>query len=97
MLFRRLSDRSKQEETLRFVQYVEDSGLRAYNGLVSQKLDVEDSGLGTYNGLVSQNLDVEDSGLGTYNGLVSQNLDVEDSGLGTYSGSGLSEPGPRQE
>ncbi|XP_070976340.1 neuronal tyrosine-phosphorylated phosphoinositide-3-kinase adapter 2-like [Oncorhynchus clarkii lewisi] len=30
---------SKQEETLRFVQYVEDSGLRAYSGLVSQNLD----------------------------------------------------------
>ncbi|KAL0966837.1 hypothetical protein UPYG_G00300750 [Umbra pygmaea] len=30
---------SKEEETLRFFQYVEDSGLRAYNGLVSQNLD----------------------------------------------------------
>eukprot|EP00063_Salmo_salar_P069910 XP_014044745.1 PREDICTED: TRIO and F-actin-binding protein-like isoform X1 [Salmo salar] len=77
---------SKQEETLRFVQYVEDSGLRAYNGVVYQNPDVEGSGLGTYNGLVSQNLDVEDSGLGTYNGLVSQNLDVEDSGLRAYNG-----------
>lgn len=48
---------SKQEETLRFVQYVEDSGLRAYNGVVYQNPDVEGSGLGTYNGLVSQNLD----------------------------------------
>ncbi|XP_030630621.1 neuronal tyrosine-phosphorylated phosphoinositide-3-kinase adapter 2 [Chanos chanos] len=30
---------SKQEETLRFFQYVEDSGLRAYNGLLAQNLD----------------------------------------------------------
>ncbi|XP_064869349.1 neuronal tyrosine-phosphorylated phosphoinositide-3-kinase adapter 2-like isoform X1 [Oncorhynchus nerka] len=30
---------SKEEETLRFLQYVEDSGLRAYSGLVSQNLD----------------------------------------------------------
>uniref|UniRef100_A0A8C8IBB6 Neuronal tyrosine-phosphorylated phosphoinositide-3-kinase adaptor 2b n=1 Tax=Oncorhynchus tshawytscha TaxID=74940 RepID=A0A8C8IBB6_ONCTS len=44
MLFRRLSNRSKQEETLRFVQYVENSGLRAYNGLVSQNLDNLDHG-----------------------------------------------------
>ncbi|KAK6302309.1 hypothetical protein J4Q44_G00266640 [Coregonus suidteri] len=76
---------SKEEETLRFIQYVEDSGLRAYSGLVSQNLDVEDSGLRAYSGLVSQNLDVEDSGLRAYSGLVSQNLDVEDSGLRAYS------------
>lgn len=30
---------SKEEETLRFFQYVEENGLRAYNGLVSQNLD----------------------------------------------------------
>ncbi|XP_056149715.1 neuronal tyrosine-phosphorylated phosphoinositide-3-kinase adapter 2 [Lampris incognitus] len=30
---------SKEEETLRFFQYVEESGLRAYNGLVAQNLD----------------------------------------------------------
>ncbi|XP_010893621.3 neuronal tyrosine-phosphorylated phosphoinositide-3-kinase adapter 2 [Esox lucius] len=30
---------SKEEESLRFFQYVEDSGLRAYKGLVSQNLD----------------------------------------------------------
>uniref|UniRef100_H3DCT9 Neuronal tyrosine-phosphorylated phosphoinositide-3-kinase adaptor 2 n=1 Tax=Tetraodon nigroviridis TaxID=99883 RepID=H3DCT9_TETNG len=30
---------SKEEETLRFFQYVEENGLRAYNGLVTQNLD----------------------------------------------------------
>uniref|UniRef100_UPI003AAD1418 uncharacterized protein nyap2b n=1 Tax=Centroberyx gerrardi TaxID=166262 RepID=UPI003AAD1418 len=30
---------SKEEETLRFFQYVEENGLRAYNGLVAQNLD----------------------------------------------------------
>ncbi|XP_037386758.1 neuronal tyrosine-phosphorylated phosphoinositide-3-kinase adapter 2 [Pygocentrus nattereri] len=30
---------AKEEETLLFFQYVEDSGLRAYNGLVTQNLD----------------------------------------------------------
>uniref|UniRef100_A0A3Q3WSE0 Neuronal tyrosine-phosphorylated phosphoinositide-3-kinase adaptor 2b n=1 Tax=Mola mola TaxID=94237 RepID=A0A3Q3WSE0_MOLML len=30
---------SKEEETLRFFQYVEETGLRAYNGLVAQNLD----------------------------------------------------------
>uniref|UniRef100_A0A3B4XI96 Neuronal tyrosine-phosphorylated phosphoinositide-3-kinase adaptor 2 n=1 Tax=Seriola lalandi dorsalis TaxID=1841481 RepID=A0A3B4XI96_SERLL len=30
---------SKEEETLRFFQYVEDNGLRAYNGLVAQNFD----------------------------------------------------------
>lgn len=30
---------SKEEETLHFFQYVEENGLRAYNGLVAQNLD----------------------------------------------------------
>nr|XP_046263311.1 zinc finger CCCH domain-containing protein 13 [Scatophagus argus]XP_046263312.1 zinc finger CCCH domain-containing protein 13 [Scatophagus argus]XP_046263313.1 zinc finger CCCH domain-containing protein 13 [Scatophagus argus] len=30
---------SKEEETLRFFQYIEENGLRAYNGLVAQNLD----------------------------------------------------------
>ena len=30
---------SKEEETLRFFHYVEESGLRAYNGLLAQNLD----------------------------------------------------------
>ncbi|XP_053739776.1 neuronal tyrosine-phosphorylated phosphoinositide-3-kinase adapter 2 isoform X1 [Synchiropus splendidus] len=30
---------SREEETLRFFQYVEENGLRAYNGLVTQNLD----------------------------------------------------------
>lgn len=30
---------SKEEETLCFFQYVEESGLRAYNGLLAQNLD----------------------------------------------------------
>lgn len=30
---------SQEEETLRFFQYVEENGLRAYNGLVAQNLD----------------------------------------------------------
>ncbi|KAJ3597896.1 hypothetical protein NHX12_001412 [Muraenolepis orangiensis] len=30
---------SRQEETLRFFHYVEDSGLRAYSGLLAQNLD----------------------------------------------------------
>ncbi|XP_040911534.1 neuronal tyrosine-phosphorylated phosphoinositide-3-kinase adapter 2 [Toxotes jaculatrix] len=30
---------SKEEETLRFFQYVEENGLKAYNGLVAQNLD----------------------------------------------------------
>ncbi|XP_028986783.1 zinc finger CCCH domain-containing protein 13 isoform X2 [Betta splendens] len=30
---------SKEEETFRFFQYVEENGLRAYNGLVAQNLD----------------------------------------------------------
>ncbi|XP_034039598.1 serine/arginine repetitive matrix protein 2-like [Thalassophryne amazonica] len=30
---------SKEEETLRFFQYVEENGLRAYNGLVAQNFD----------------------------------------------------------
>lgn len=30
---------SKEEETLRFFHYVEENGLRAYNGLIAQNLD----------------------------------------------------------
>lgn len=30
---------SKEEETLSFFQYVEENGLRAYNGLVALNLD----------------------------------------------------------
>ncbi|KAG7268812.1 hypothetical protein CRUP_012619 [Coryphaenoides rupestris] len=30
---------SRQEETLRFFHYVEESGLRAYSGLLAQNLD----------------------------------------------------------
>lgn len=30
---------SKEEETVRFFQYVEENGLRAYNGLIAQNLD----------------------------------------------------------
>lgn len=30
---------SKEEETIRFFQYVEENGLKAYNGLLAQNLD----------------------------------------------------------